>query len=332
LAFGRRTIVDLPTVTGRPGGEPASRRPPMADFWPGQTGARHAAAEPPPRGPEPARSPLPRAGLLAVALAVVVVVGAVLAVVLVRSHADPDTASAPVPIPATTSPVPTGPVLVEPAPTTKPTASPSASTRNVATSAPPKLPAAASFEVAASDRSVTVRSRNLGTALYRVTLAGGGSAVTPKVAVSGTSLRLTLVKDPETAAPPVTILLNNRVRWALKLSAGNTETAADLTGSKLASLELAGGAHAFDLSLPPATGTLPVRITHGMNQLKIKTNGRPVRLTLRAGAGTVILAGDVDDDPRPGTVLTSDGWADATDRVDVDSVEGVGTLTVNTDN
>ncbi|GIM94204.1 hypothetical protein Ato02nite_059970 [Paractinoplanes toevensis] len=320
----------------------------MAAFWPEQADGRHAAAEPPrrpaapaPRPAEPPRRPadpdlagrvrLARGGLLVLALAVVVLVGAVLATAIVRANSEPDTpVAAPVASPWTVPPAASAPVVAAPATTATPSAPPPTKPAEKVATTAPKLPAAASFEVAASDSSVTVRSQNLGADLYRVTLAGGGDAVTPKVAVTGTSHRLTLAKDSGTTAPPVTILLNNRVEWGLKLSAGNTETAADLTESKLSSLELAGGAHLFDLSLPPARGTLRLRITHGMSQLKIRTNGFPVRLTLRVGAGTVVVDGEVDDDPTPGKVLTSDGWADATNRVDVDSVEGVGTLTVNT--
>jgi hypothetical protein len=151
-----------------------------------------------------------------------------------------------------------------------------------------------------------------------------------RVTDTGTNHRLALVKAG-TAAPPVTITLNAGVRWGLKLSAGNTETTVNLTQSRLASLELAGGAHVFALALPPATGILPLRVTHGMNQLKINTNGVPVRATLRAGAGTVILDGESHAGVKPGTVLTSDGLAGAADRVDLDAVAGIGTLTVDRD-
>jgi hypothetical protein len=68
-----------------------------------------------------------------------------------------------------------------------------------------------------------------------------------------------------------------------------------------------------------------------MNQLKINTNGAPVRTTLRVGAGKVILDGDTRTDTKPGKVLTSAGWSEAADRVDIDAVEGIGTLTVDTD-
>jgi hypothetical protein len=52
---------------------------------------------------------------------------------------------------------------------------------------------------------------------------------------------------------------------------------------------------------------------------------------LEAGAGKVILDGDTHSDISRGRSFTSDDWADAANRIDVDSVAGVGTLTVDTD-
>jgi hypothetical protein len=325
--------------------------PAMADFWPDRaSGAqppqptipRHAAESSPDPDDAGVAAPAehPRRARLtlggAVALALLVVVGGVLAVFVRQASSEPaGSSAAPAisPEASAASPVPTGPASVAPAPTVT-SAPPLAAVlppRDASTTPPPKLPAAATFEVAASARSVTVRSQNLGADLYRVTLAKSAAPVTAKVGDAGPNHRLTLVKDDQTVAPPVTITLNTGVRWSLKLTAGNTETSVNLTQSNLASLELAGGAHAFTLTLPQVTGTLPLRVTHGMNQLKIDTNGVPVRATLRVGAGKVILDGVTRTDTKPGKVLTSDGWSGAADRVDIDSVEGVGTLTVDTD-
>jgi hypothetical protein len=273
----------------------------------------------------------------AAALALLLVVGAVLAFFINQATSEPaSSVAAPASTPELSvapSPVPTGPASVAPAPTatSAPPAVPVLPPGNAKTSPAPKLPAVGTFEVAATAASVTVRSQDLGADLYRVTLAKSTGPVTAKVGDTGTNHRLTLDKGAETVAPPVTITLNAGIRWSLKLTAGNTETAVNLTQSKLVALELAGGAHVFTLTLPPATGTLPVRVTHGMNQLKINTNRVPVRTTLRVGAGKVILDGVTHTDTKPGKVITSPGWAAATNRIDLDSIEGVGTLTVDTD-
>lgn len=333
------------SAADRTGVESAPPMPSVADYWPDQTGApprkpegpRHAAddedltagidAAPAP----PGRVRLTRGG--AIALALLVVSGGVLATFITQADSEPTYSAAPAPTAEATSPVPTGPASIAPAPTA-PSAVPVLPVpppAKAATTPPPKLPAAGTFEVAASADNVTVRSQDLGTDLYRVTVAQSDAPVTAKIDDAGTNHRLTLVKDLEAVAPPVTITLNAGIRWSLKLTAGNTETAVNLMQSKLASLELAGGAHVFNLTLPPPAGTLPLRVTHGMNQLKINTNGAPVRVTLRVGAGKVILDGVTHTDTKPGRVFTSDGWAEAANRVDLDSVEGVGTLTVDTD-
>ncbi|MEU4243744.1 hypothetical protein [Actinoplanes sp. NPDC026619] len=226
------------------------------------------------------------------------------------------------------SPPVAGPSPTTPAPTS-PSAVPTTPIRSSAAAV--QLPATANFEVAATAGSVTVRSQDLGANLYRVTLAKAPAPVTAKITDSGSNHRLTLVKDVKTTAPPVTILLNARIRWSLRMTAGNTDTTVNLTGARLTSLELAGGAHVFDLSLPPITGTLPLRLTHGMNQLKIKSNDSPVRMTLRIGAGKVIMDGVIFTDTTPGKVITSAGWEDSSHRVDLDAAGGVGTLVVNTD-
>jgi hypothetical protein len=317
----------------------------MADFWPVAASPRLKPGGPQPTGdeteypepPEHGRLRLTRGTVLAMVL--LLVIAGALGTLVKRARSQPSRAAAPAISPEASpaspaSPVPTGAASVAPAPT--PTARP-ASPRppilppaKAGTTSAPKLPAAATFEVAATAGSVTVRSQNLGADLYRVTLAKATGPVTAKVSDSGGNHRLTLVKDAKTVAPPVTIALNAAVRWSLKLSAGNTETTANLTRSRLAALELAGGAHVFTLALPRATGTLPVRVTHGMNQLKIDTNGVPVRLSLDDGAGKVVLDGETNTGNGRGKVITSDDWAAATNRIDLDSVEGVGTLTVDT--
>ncbi|MFD0520778.1 hypothetical protein [Paractinoplanes durhamensis] len=282
----------------------ADPAPPVAEFWP-TTGPRHATDDLPPAPviKRPDRRPrLILAG--SVVLALLMVGGGVLARHITERNAASATATSP--DDATGSPVPTGPAVIAPEPSVTTSSAPpsSAPAAPPPTTVAPKLPANGTFDVAASSGSVTVRSQKLGTDLYRVTLGKTTGKVTAKVADSGTNHRLTLVKAASTAAPAITITLNSGVRWSLKLSAGNYDTTANLANSKLAALELAGGAHVFTLTPPPASGTLPLRITHGMNQLKIKTNGVPVRMTLRVGAGRVVLDGVIRNDTTPGRSST----------------------------
>jgi hypothetical protein len=313
----------------------APQMPSVADHWPDQPAP---VADPPPSPADegdgitwirPAETRTGRVRLTlsgVIALALLVAIGVVLATLVKQAHTRPPDSSAAAPVPTASPTSAAPPIALLPAPSAAAT-SVSPPPRVVPPPAAPELPATASFEMAATSGSVTVRSQDLGADLYRVTLGRSTGPVEAKV----TGNRLTLVKDPATPAPPIAVSLNSAVRWNLKLTAGNTETAVDLAGSRLASLELAGGAHVFTLALPPASGTLPVRVTHGMNQLKITTNGVPVRITLHTGAGEVVLDGTTHTDTKPGAVITSDAWPAATGRVDLDAVEGIGTLTVDTD-
>lgn len=273
-----------------------------------------------------------------IAVLLLVAIAAVLGTLVIQANRQPATSAGPdpapppaaVPVPSVPSavPIPLIPAGVPSAGVPSATVSPAApaTPRRTARTTPDRR-ATATFEVTAPDSSVTVRSGDLGTDLYRVSLAGNDPQVTANVDADH---RLTVVNERGGAAPPVTITLTSAIRWNLKLSAGNSQITADLTRSRLASVELAGGANDFRLALPAASGTLPVRVTRGMNQLTITTNGVPVRATLRSGAGDTVLDGDHRGAAKPGTVLTSGGRPDATDRVDVDVVAGLGRLTLQT--
>jgi hypothetical protein len=353
--------VDQSAATDRAGDESGLQMPSVADYWPSPPtgvlpkprdgeGPPHAADDPPDVEPPAGDDgitwispPETRHGGVrltlggVIALILLLVIGGVLTAVIRQAHSHLNSSAAS-PQTASPAPAPTGGATIAPVPVASPSTAqaaagalpPVGSPAGAGTTRVPSLPAAATFEMAATDSSVTVVSRNLGADLYRVTLATSDAPVRAVVSDTSANHRLTLVKDSDAPAPAATIALNSAVRWGLKLSGGNTQTAANLAGARLAALELAGGAHVFTLTLPPAAGTLPLRITHGMNQLTINTNGVPVRLTLRTGAGKVILDGETHTDTKPGRVLASETWPTAANRVDVDSVEGVGTLIVNT--
>jgi hypothetical protein len=69
-------------------------------------------------------------------------------------------------------------------------------------------------------------------------------------------------------------------------------------------------------------------MTGGANQFQIHTVGTvPARLRIRKGAGKVVFDGRTDNGVSRGSVFTSAEFADSDDRIDVDAVAGVGTLT-----
>nr|BFE72912.1 hypothetical protein GCM10020092_062130 [Actinoplanes digitatis] len=103
----------------------------------------------------------------------------------------------------------------------------------------------------------------------------------------------------------------------------------DLSGAEVDGVEFVGGATRIDLTLPEPDGTLPIRMSGGVNRFEVYTGGKvPVRVRTRQGAGQVRLDGRTDDGVARGASFLSPGWAKSTDRIDLDAVAGVGTLRV----
>lgn len=343
---------------------PTAGWPSITDYWPEVSPDHPAAAADPaaaaapaavpgppePQGdgftwigpPETETDPVRRRWRIAVggilAAAVLVAAGVVLDSLIKQAHETTTTAepvSPPHSAGTLTAPLaPTGaasvaPASVAPAPSSV-SAAPSASIGVAKGPAPlVPLPGTATFELAAGSPSVTLQTRDLGTRLYQATVAKG-AAGDPAIADDGSVHRLTVTHDGKAVAVPLTITLNAKVHWTFRVTGGIKQNVLNLRDSDLTAIELAEGASKTRLTLPPATGTLPVRVTHGVHTLQINPDGTdPVRTQIRAGADKVALLGEVDDGVAKGTVLTSPGFSTATDRIDVIATGGIGTLTVS---
>ena len=78
----------------------------------------------------------------------------------------------------------------------------------------------------------------------------------------------------------------------------------------LARIELAGGASHAALELPRPTGTIALRVTGAVSDLRIRAgNGRPVRLRLGKGADTATVDGTSHRNVKSGTAITLPGLA-----------------------
>jgi hypothetical protein len=276
-----------------------------------------------------------RRGLVIAAAVVLVVLagaGIVTAVMKVTSDA-PSTASGPVlapPLPAEPSGV-TNTIPVEPTgpadgSTVPPTADPNA---EHVVSAPLGDRAEAGFELVNGTTMVTMRLDALDDELYRISTPAGAS-VLPKVIADDKQLRLFLVRSGVQGVGAVTIALNVKVRWHLRMIGGTEQSVIDLSGGRVDAVELAGGATRIDLTLPRPDGTLPVRMTGGVNQFVVHTaNSVPVRVRVGSGAGRVVLDGRQRNGIAPGASFTTAQWSDGGDRIDLDAVAGMATLTVD---
>jgi hypothetical protein len=187
----------------------------------------------------------------------------------------------------------------------------------------------ATFEMV--DEVVTFRLRTgpLGDDLYRVSTPQDNS-VLPFAELEEDGVRVRLARSGRNGNSSVDVVLNERIRWDLRLSGGIRRGTVDLGSGRIAGVDLRGGATRLDLVLPPPDGTLPVRMTGGINRFTVRTaDGVPVRVRTRRGAGQVVLNGRTDDGVAKGASFLSPDWSKSADRIDLDAVGGIGTLKVS---
>ncbi|HZN74366.1 MAG TPA: hypothetical protein VFC00_22085 [Micromonosporaceae bacterium] len=187
----------------------------------------------------------------------------------------------------------------------------------------------ARFEMLSGAETVRVDSQDIGDDLYRISTPEFSSVV-PKVDESGDRIALSLVSSGGAVGPAsVSVLLNSRVRWQVRLAGGGNDEFVDFSSGRLASLDLATGAGRIEVAVPAPEGTLVVKLTGGAGQLTVRLpKGPPVQVRLGSGAGGVTVDGQRHEGLAPGTVLKPPGWDAAQNRLDVDAAGGVSTLVV----
>lgn len=234
---------------------------------------------------------------------------------------------------STEAPTPAQPAVTRPsAAATDPVAPPpsvppSTPTTSNTISAPTDARTTQSFELVSNATTVNLRAANIGTDLYRITTPKNSAR--PQVKATDAGIRLFLVASAGHTDTTVEVLLNSDIRWSLTITGGARNSVLNLAETTVGSVDLNGGATRIDLTLPHPKGTLPVRMTGGVNQFRIRTAGTtPVRVRIRKGAGKVVLNGQTDNGVAPGSSFTSRDFDGSTDRIDVNAVAGVGTLTV----
>lgn len=184
----------------------------------------------------------------------------------------------------------------------------------------------AQFDLVSGATTVNLRGADLGDDLYRIT-AAGGSGILPKPVHQGNQVALHLVPSGQAGTGAVDVQLSTRVPWRLRLTGGAKAHVVDMRAGRLAGVEVLGGATKVELSLPKPDGTVPVKVTGGVDQLIMHAPaGVLARVRLGAGASSVALDKFGRADVEAGTVFTPDGWAAGKSRYDIDAVAGVSTL------
>jgi hypothetical protein len=187
---------------------------------------------------------------------------------------------------------------------------------------------AASFELAGGLSEITIGTARLGSQLVRVGTPRGSGAV-PRLTRHGSDVRLTVSSRGGDPAK-VTVLLDDRLVWTIRINGGTRRAGLDLTGAAVRRIDLDGGADRIDLALPRLRGTVPIRLSGGVHTWRIHTSGRvAVRLVARRGAGHVELYGRDRGGIGPGSTVTETRGSPG--RIDLDAEAGVGSLTVSGD-
>ena len=127
------------------------------------------------------------------------------------------------------------------------------------------------------------------------------------------------------------IALNASIPWRIAVGGGLSEVDADLSGLRLDSFEVGGGASRVELTLAEPSGTVRIRIDGGASDVKIhRPEGVAASVLVRGGASKLAL-----DDQRFGALggearLKSTGYAGATDRYEVVIARGASDVAVTT--
>jgi hypothetical protein len=183
----------------------------------------------------------------------------------------------------------------------------------------------AQFDLVKGATAVAVQGADLGDRLYRVTGSDDGDH-TPTVADAGNLVQVTSVGN----SSAIIVELNRDVTWRIRIVDGASSENLDLRTLKISGVEIIGGAASVDLRLPAAHGSVPVRMSGGINQFAIhRPSGIPVRVRAGGGAGNVTIDGQQHGGVAGGSTFASGGWDTATDKYDVDCTAGVSTVTVD---
>lgn len=140
---------------------------------------------------------------------------------------------------------------------------------------------------------VTVRAEPSITDLYRARFEGRA----PRVAAEDGTVTIRYPRFPHLdrigylRERPAEVALNASVPWDVEIRDGASRLTADLRGLELRSLEVSGGASRVEVTLPPPSGTVPVRVLGGASNVAIH---RPegVSAQIRVGGGSTNLAFD----------------------------------------
>jgi len=185
---------------------------------------------------------------------------------------------------------------------------------------------AATVDLGSGATTATVRTADLGGADRLRAVTPDGAGVAPVLETGGDTVGVHLVRTGEPGPSAVTVLLDRRVRWQVRISGGATSQLLDLRGARLSGVDLAAGAARIELVLPVPDRAVPIRMAGGATEFTLQVpRGVATAVRVDSGAGTTEIDGVRRTGLAAGAVLAT---ATASDRYDVDAAAGVSTLTL----
>jgi hypothetical protein len=183
---------------------------------------------------------------------------------------------------------------------------------------------AATVDVVSGATTVTVRSDDLAGADRLQALTPDGAGVAPVLETDGDTIGVHLVQTGEPGPSAVTVLLDRRVRWQVRMSGGATSELLDLRSSRLSGVDLAAGAARIELVLPVPDRAVPIMMAGGATEFTLHVpRGVAAAVRIGGGAARTEVDGVRGTGLAAGTVLAT---ATATNRYDVDATAGVSPL------
>jgi hypothetical protein len=176
---------------------------------------------------------------------------------------------------------------------------------------------------------VRVRIADLGADRYDISTPDG-SKVLPTVTADHGEI-LAGVRDGAGTGPAVVnVVLDDDVRWQIRLAGGASDEAVDLTAGPGGDVDFSAGTSRASVALPAARGTQRVVLSGGAGEFTVRLGGdAPARVRAGGGAGSVTVDGQAHTGVSGGSVWAPDNWASAADRYDIDATSGVSTISVS---
>ncbi|AEV82180.1 hypothetical protein ACWT_1164 [Actinoplanes sp. SE50] len=185
----------------------------------------------------------------------------------------------------------------------------------------------ASFEMLAASDRTRLSVADIGDDLFRISTPDD-SPLLPSPQVDGDAVRLQVTRSGAGADGEVDVVLSARVRWSLRFSGYAAERDVDLGQGQVTGIEVVGGTRRAVLDLSAVSGTVPVKITGGVEELTLRSPaGTPIRVKVGGGAATVTAGTRTLRNVAPGSTLTPKDW-NAVGRYDVNAVAPVTLLSV----